>query len=165
MKQEPHINESQPVTTTESAARSKILINWKRLINWLAFSVGLSLLPLLFTWLFRALVRKETIEVNNDYPEVLFFSVVICATTVADIRGIKQNKRWENYFFLLEALLILGAVFSAVYYGGMRIISILDPSMPLRAQLLRYSIYSTIILGAFSATAQVMLATVEGQNE
>lgn len=127
--------------------------------------MGFSLLPLLFTWFFRALIGKESAEANNDYPEVLFFSVVICATTVADIRGVRKNKRWDISFFLLESLLILGAVCSAVYYGGVRLVSIADPSMTLRTQPLRYSVYSTIILAAFSATAQIMLATIEGKNE
>jgi hypothetical protein len=165
MGQEAPTTESKAVATSEGVARSRIQINWKRLINWLIFSVGFSLLPLLFAWFFRALLSRQTTDTINDYPEIIFFAVVICATTVAEIRGVQKPKRWENYFFLLESLLILGSVGLAVCYGGVRLVSIADPSLPLQPQVLRYSIYSAIIFCVFSATAQFMLATaVEGQK-
>jgi len=137
-------------------------MNWKRLINWFTFGVCFALLPLLFAWIFRALAGKDSLEANSDFPEILFFSVMVCSTTISDIRGANKQQSWSNYFLALESILTLGAIVSAGLYGGIRFASILNPSIAFRMQLLTYSILLTIALFLCSTASQIMISTVEG---
>lgn len=140
-------------------------MNWKRLINWITYTVCFALMPLLFAWFFRALAGKETVETKNDFPEILFFSVMVCATTVGDLRSMEDRSRWNNSFYILESALLLGAIGSAVLYGGLRFAGIIDPAVSFRATLLTYSIYFTIIFSILSIVSQVLIVFVEHKDE
>lgn len=129
----------------------RIGMNWKRIINWFTFNVCFAVLPLLFAWFFRALAGKSTLDVGNDFPEILFFSVMVCATTVGDIRGANQQQKWKIYFLILESILILGAICSAVLYGGLKFANVINPSMLFRARLLSYSVHWNLSSFSFLA--------------
>ena len=139
----------------------KNFVNWRKFINWIVFHAIFALFPLLSVWFFRSLLSKTTVESVHDFPEILFFSLVVCASTVGDLRSVDKPKRWTITFWILEAALLIGAIGSAILYGGIRFASIINPEIGFRAQLIRQSIWLTILLFALSVTAQMLRALVD----
>lgn len=137
------------------------LISFKKLINWLLFNVCFALLPLISVWFFRALVGKSTVNTINDFPEILFFSLMVCATTVADLRGLEKPSKWNKTFQVLESILLLGAVGSAILYGGLRFAGIINPDVVFRERLLIYSIVVTVLLFLLSLSSEILIALVD----
>jgi hypothetical protein len=137
------------------------LVNWKKFINWLLFNVCFALLPLLSVWFFRSLLSKNAVETINDFPEILFFSLMVCATTVGDLRGLEKPSRWNVIFLVLESALLLGAIGSGILYGGVRFAAIINPEVTFRAELLTYSIFLTLLLFLLSLTSEILVALVD----
>jgi len=142
-------------------ALAQDLISWKKFINWLLFNVCFALLPLVFVWFFRSLVGRNTVDTINDFPEVLFFSLMVCATTVGDLRGLEKPARWKLILLILESALLLGAVFSAMLYGGLRFAGIINPDVSFRTWLLNCAILLTVIFFFLSLTAEILIALVD----
>lgn len=142
----------------EGVALAQRVTNWKKFINWILFNVCFAFLPLLSVWFFRSLAGKNTVEAPNDFPEILFFSLMVCASTVCDLRGIEKPTRWTMVLSVLESALLLGAVGSSIVYGGLRFATIINPSVSFRTQLLAYSIVMTVILFLLSVVSEIMLA-------
>ena len=137
------------------------LVSWKKFINWLVFHAIFALFPLLSVWFFRSLLSRTAIETIHDFPEILFFALMVCASTVGDLRGLDRPPRWKKTFLILEAALLVGAVGSAILYGGIRFVGIMEPEVTFRTHLLTYSILLTTLLFLTSLTAQILLALVE----
>jgi len=140
------------------------LISFKKLINWLLFNVGFALLPLISVWFFRGLVGRSAVSTLNDFPEVLFFSLMVCATTVADLRALEKASRWTQTFLIKESILLLGAIGSAILYGGLRFAAIMNPEVLFRERLLIYSVVVTVLLFFLSLTSEILIAFVDYQK-
>ena len=137
------------------------LISFKRLINWFLFNVCFALLPLISVWFFRALAGKSAVKTIDDFPEILFFSLMVCATTVGDLRGLEKPAKWNKTFLVLESALLLGAVGSAILYGGLRFAGIINPEVSFRESLLGYSMLITILLFFLSLTSEILISLVD----
>lgn len=144
---------------------SQEIISWKKFINWLLFNVCFALLPLVSVWFFRSLVGRNTVETINDYPEILFFSLMVCATTVGDLRGLEKPVRWNLSFLILESALLLGAIGSAILYGGLRFAGIINPEVEFRERLLNYAIWLTVLLFSLSVTSEILIALVDRKGK
>ena len=140
------------------------IVNWKKFVNWVLFNALFALFPLLSVWFFRALLRKSAVETVSDFPEILFFSLMVCATTVSDLRGLEKPSRWALIFFTLEAILLFGATGSAILYGGVRVAGIINPDMTFQSQLLTYSIVVSVLLFILSVTSEILVAIVDRQR-
>jgi NO-binding membrane sensor protein with MHYT domain len=112
-------------------------------------------------WFFRSLAGKSTVKTIDDFPEVLFFSLMVCATTVADLRGLEKAAKWNKTFLVLESALLLGAVGSAILYGGLRFAGIINPEVSFRESLLTYSIVITVLLFVLSLTSEILISLVD----
>lgn len=118
----------------------------KRFVTWLFFSVVFALLPFLINVILLFLHNKLTFHRAIETPELLFFSIMICATTVNDLFQLsaKVEQDVKIHFFLL--VFFLGAVFSAILYGVFCFDSITaQPSAAPSVFKTRLSILSTII--------------------
>jgi hypothetical protein len=136
-------------------------LSFKKFLNWLLFNVFFALLPLISVWFFRSLAGQSTVSTLNDFPEILFFSLMVCATTVGDLRGLEKPARWNRTFLVLESALLLGAIGSAILYGGLRFAGIIRPDVSFHATLLSYSLALTVLLFLLSLTSEILIAYVD----
>jgi hypothetical protein len=87
--------------------------------RWFTFAVAFALMPLVTTCILRYLKDAFTWNEVARSPDVLFFSVMICATALGDI--VDAKARFEAYqpWPPTVALLSIGAVLTAVLYGAL----------------------------------------------
>ena len=86
---------------------------------------------------------------------------MVCATTVGDLRGLEKPAKWNKTFLVLESALLLGAVGSAILYGGLRFAGIINPEVSFRESLLGYSMLITILLFFLSLTSEILISLVD----
>lgn len=91
------------------------------MLRWFVFSIGFALLPFSFRLVMLRLRGVPGTGPQNA-PELLFFSVMICAGQIADIftaltgrAGFKRRRR--RLLGLLLGLFLLGSVMCAALYG------------------------------------------------
>jgi len=128
-------------------------LDWRRFIRWCVYNVLFAALPLFSVWFFRLLSNKETIEKISDYPELLFFSMMVCATAKSDIGGRKNQDKWNAFFLILDSMLILGAISSAIMYGALRFVNVANPLaeiQPLSSNLILLVIFLLLLVGIAS---------------
>src|SRR3954468_17294826 len=89
-----------------------------RLVRWFTFAVGFALLPLAATLLLRYLNATLSRRALEDSPEILFFSLMICATALSDISELRSTAGADPILRILWSALLLGASVSAMLYGS-----------------------------------------------
>lgn len=93
----------------------------RRLVRWFTFGVMFALIPLLWSLLIRYFTGKLTFAAAAESPEILFFSLMVDATSLADLNDVARPRTKRDLVDLMRdilwAALLLGAVFSAIFYG------------------------------------------------
>lgn len=138
--------------------------NWNRFIRWVIFNVLFALLPLFSVWFFRLLLNKGAIETTADYPEILFFSIMVCATALSDVNGRDNVKKWNLLYLSLEGGLVLGAIALAIIYGGLKLISILDPPIVPKPETLRMIFVLITVLFITSVVSEILITLTDAIN-
>src|SRR3954447_15799089 len=109
-----------------------------RLVRWFTFTVLFALLPLGVTVLLGKLTGTFTIRVLQDSPEILFFALMICATSLGDIQALRSAVGNDLPLLALWSALLLGAVFSAILYGSLAYDKLIPGGIPHFQQNLLY---------------------------
>jgi hypothetical protein len=124
-----------------------------RMTRWFTYAVAFALLPLAVTCLLRSLKGTLTWDVVAESPDVLFFSVMVCATALGDIVDAKSRLKTFQVWPPAVALLSIAAVLAAVLYGSLVFDTIAnkDPT-EFRSRLL--------LVSAWLAGASLSLGTV-----
>ncbi len=136
----------------------------KRLVRWFTFNVVFALFPLITAVLFRDLAGKLTKDDIAKSPEILFFALMISATALGDLFEILPSVGWDVLLVIMGAVLFVGAMFSAILYGGLLYNSMVEAGAEsFRSRLLSYSVFLAIGLFAVSTTTEVLLGRIEGK--
>jgi hypothetical protein len=136
----------------------------KRLVRWVAFNVVFALFPLITALLFRHLAGKLTADDIAKSPEILFFALMLSATALGDLFELFPTIGWDTLLAAMGAILLIGAVFSAILYGGLLYNSMVEAGgESFRSRLLMYSALLAIGLFAVSTATEVMLGRIEGK--
>jgi hypothetical protein len=137
----------------------------KRLVRWFTFNVVFALFPLITAILFRDLAGKLTSDDIAKSPEILFFAIMLSATALGDLVEIFPSIGWDVLLGAMAAILFIGAVFSAILYGGLVYNSMIETGAEsFRSRLLFYSMFLAIGLFAVSTATEVMLGRIEGKK-
>lgn len=137
----------------------------KRLVRWITFNVIFALFPLITALLFRDLAGKLTTDDIAKSPEILFFALMVSATALGDLFEIFPSVGWDALLVIMGAILFIGAVFSAILYGGLVYNSMIETGAEsFRSRLLFYSLFLAIGLFAVSTATEVMLGRIEGKK-
>lgn len=136
----------------------------KRLVRWFTFNVVFALFPLATALLFRNLAGKLTTDDIAKSPEILFFALMVSATALGDLFELFPSIGWDALLSTMGAILLIGAMFSAILYGGLLYNSMVEAGAEaFRSRLLTYSVILAIALFAVSTATEVMLGRIEGK--
>ena len=135
----------------------------KRLSKWFWFNFVFALTPLGLMVLIRILGDKLTLQDVADSPELLFFSLMISATSIGDaIENRKLDEKAMLFTNMWCALLFLAGV-SAVLYGCFLLDSVLKLQLAaFRSNLLYVSILLAAASFGLSLATQIWIGKVEG---
>lgn len=139
--------------------------DWSRFVRWLVFNVVFALLPLFSVWIFRLLLNKEAIERNNDYPETLFFAIMVCATALGDVHGRNNTQKYNLMYVCLEGGLLLGAIGLAIIYGGLKLGSVLNPPLNPQIETMNLITVLIIVLCIVAIVSEVVLTFADALDE
>lgn len=89
-----------------------------RLNRWFTFAVAFALLPFGTSILFRSLAGVLTMDAVQQSPELLFFSLMICASALGDLNEFTAVVGKDGVMRLLSSALLIGAAFAGILYGG-----------------------------------------------
>ncbi|MEG3874089.1 MULTISPECIES: hypothetical protein [unclassified Microcoleus] len=137
----------------------------KRLTRWLTYNTIFALLPLGVSILLHSLAGKLSLQTFSNSPEVLFFALTISATAMGDISETITPIGWDLTFTILSSALLLGAVTSAILYGGLVYDTTLVINSPsgFREKLLSFSIGLALIMFILGTLAEVLIGKIEGK--
>lgn len=133
--------------------------HWKRFIYWLGYNVLIASLPLIMIWVLRGLSDKPAVEQTSDLPEMLFFVIIACISTVSDIKTRKDVQADEIKFLILEIALIFGSVASAIVYGGIRFAVTSNPKYQIQSTAFELIFASIICLFITSLVTQIFIVS------
>lgn len=94
-----------------------------RILKWFVYTLLLALLPILITYLFSMLFNLKELDHTS---ELLFFIIMICATSLNDIQEAKIYIGKDvvfNFFFSVSILMIITV---SVIYGGLILVNMVD---------------------------------------
>lgn len=137
----------------------------KRLVRWFTFNVVFALFPLATALLFRNLAGKLTADDIVKSPEVLFFALMVSASALGDLFEVLPSIGWDTLLASLGAILLIGAFFSAILYGGLLYNSMLavTEAEPFRSRLLWYAVFLATSLFGVSTTTEIMIERIKQQ--
>ncbi len=134
----------------------------ERLVNWFGFSIGLTLLPVLLSLMFRFTFNLE-IDLGDYISELLFMAVTLSATSIGDIISIiKKGVTGIHITILMVALIFISLICMSAY--EMETISkALEISYnPQMINVLTIiGGLASVVIGVF---CQVFLERIEGDN-
>lgn len=135
----------------------------KRFVNWIFFNFLFALIPLVSAWILRVLVGKPIFDLNNDYPEFLFFSLMVCATTVGDLRYEKSKSESTGYL-VIELLLFFFVVAIAIFFGALKFMSLTDPDSTSQRTSMSGILYFAFVVFIVSLLTQISLISSPGRR-
>ena len=88
---------------------------------------------------------------------------MICATCLGDLSDLVKPIGWDLTLRILEAILLLGVVFSAILYGSLLYDSIIGPGSPeFRGGIFRLSIGLAACFFFVGTFVEAWLGKIEG---
>ena len=134
----------------------------KRLVRWFTFTVLFALLPVGVTALLRYLTASLSIRALEDSPEILFFSLMICATALGDLQEVRSAVGRDVPLSVLSSALLLGAAVSAILYGSLAYDKIITGGTPLfQKNLLAVSLAVAGTFFVLALLVQILVAKIE----
>ncbi len=136
-----------------------------RLNRWFTYNVALALAPLGVSIVVRYSNGNLTLAEMANTPELLFFIVMINATTLGDLNDIGAPLG-DNKLKIFQSLLLLGLVFSAIFYGILFHDNLSGQASSIfRIRLFQLTIAFAIICLILSTAVQVIMAKIERGGE
>lgn len=87
----------------------------ERLIRWFFFSVGLTLLPVVISFIFRITFNLD-IFISNYIGEFIFMAVTLAATSMGDVVSIiKKGATGIHTTILLSMLIFIALICMSIY--------------------------------------------------
>jgi hypothetical protein len=134
----------------------------KRLSRWFWFNFVFALMPLMLAILIRILSSKLSFQDIASSSEVLFFSLMLSATSIGDaIENSKLDKNHVRFTNMWCALLFV-AIISSVLYGCLLLDTILNLQLAVfRSKLFYLSVLLALASFGISFSTQLWIAKVE----
>jgi hypothetical protein len=130
------------------------------MVRWVTYNLGVALIPLVFSVAIRWLSGKLGGDVIANSPEVLFFTLVVCATAMGDLSESTMTML-GNVFF---SALLLGLITSAILYGCLLYDGIVGPSAAsasFRLHLPSMSVTLAVVFFVLTTAVQIYLGRSE----
>jgi hypothetical protein len=102
----------------------------KRLVRWFTYGIAFALLPLLASVLIHFFLGKMSFDTVSRSPEILFFSLMVNATALAELSELGKVKVHDALVSGLSSALLLGVVMSAMLYGAFLFATVAESVKP-----------------------------------
>lgn len=89
----------------------------KKIVYFLIFNVLFSLLPILIVGLISIMVTEEYKFEYNYIPELLFYTLMICSTTLLELAELRNTYKGDIILGLFNATLMLLCIIASIFYG------------------------------------------------
>lgn len=136
----------------------------ERLIKWVAFSIGLTILPVLLSIIFKSTFKID-INIEDYTNEFIFMAVTLSATSIGDLvslikKGVTGIHITVMLVFLIFISLICISIYEMINLGNSLLI---EYDSSLISALTIIGCAGSVIIGIM---CQIFLSKVEGaQNE
>ncbi len=136
----------------------------ERLIKWVAFSIGLTILPVLLSIIFKSTFKID-INIEDYTNEFIFMAVTLSATSIGDLgslikKGVTGIHITVMLIFLIFISLICISIYEMINLGNSLLI---EYDSSLISALTIIGCAGSVIIGIM---CQIFLSKVEGaQNE
>lgn len=136
----------------------------ERLIKWVAFSIGLTILPVLLSIIFKSTFKID-INIEDYTNELIFMAVTLSATSIGDLvslikKGVTGIHITVMLIFLIFISLICISIYEMINLGNSLLI---EYDSSLISALTIIGCAGSVIIGIM---CQIFLSKVEGaQNE
>lgn len=136
----------------------------ERLIKWVAFSIGLTILPVLLSIIFKSTFKID-INIEDYTNEFIFMAVTLSATSIGDLvslikKGVTGIHITVTLIFLIFISLICISIYEMINLGNSLLI---EYDSSLISALTIIGCAGSVIIGIM---CQIFLSKVEGaQNE
>lgn len=136
----------------------------ERLIKWVAFSIGLTILPVLLSIIFKSTLKID-INIEDYTNEFIFMAVTLSATSIGDLvslikKGVTGIHITVMLIFLIFISLICISIYEMINLGNSLLI---EYDSSLISALTIIGCAGSVIIGIM---CQIFLSKVEGaQNE
>lgn len=132
-----------------------------RILRWCIYTLIFALLPTLISLLFSVLFD---LKLKNYSTELIFFVIMICATSLSDINDAKKYIKKDFVFNLFFGFCMIGIITTSVLYGGialidMGMVDILDSAI--MQNIKGISIILSIISAIIGLIIQIILYRTE----
>lgn len=152
---------AEPEETTNLNKGNKKL--GKRLTKWVWFNFIFALVPLMLMILIRHLGDKLSFQDVANSSEVLFFSLLLSATSAGDAFEYRNFDKNELLFTNMWFALLFLALICAVLYGCLLLDTILDLHLlAFRSRLLYVSLFMAAASLVLSFATQLWIGKIEG---
>lgn len=132
-----------------------------RLLRWFIFSVLFALLPIGISFLFHILLQNHTYDLKSCSCELLFFVIVMSATTLGDIQEMSRYVKMDFLISMFLGVSIVFAVIAAILYGSMAYETTVNSTNLDMNMILRISIALCIISGILGGIVQAIIQKTE----
>lgn len=136
----------------------------KRILNWFIFGIFFALMPLIIYMILHYLSNMP-LQLKECIPELLFFTIMVCATCLWDVNDMKKKIKSDIVFNLFFASLIILLIFSAILYGGIQLQNMQNNIEFMSLQkVYTFSMFMTIASGILGTIIQIVLSRIEVQS-
>lgn len=90
----------------------------KRVVAWCTYGIVFALIPLIASILIHFFAGQLSFKVLSHSPELLFFSLMVCATVLGDLNDIVAADVVDLTVPILRSALSVGVILSAILYGA-----------------------------------------------
>lgn len=129
-----------------------------RILKWLIYTLAFALLPTFILLLFSLLFG---LKVSDFSAELLFFTIMICATSLNDIQEMKKKTNNDFVFNLFFGVCIVLIVTVSVLYGSILIVNMSNSTMQVNTNIKLFSIILSIFSGTIGLLIQIILYRTE----
>lgn len=136
-----------------------------RILRWFLFSVLFALLPIGISILLHILFKNDTYDLKNCSCELLFFVIVMSATTLGDIQEISRYIKKDFLIIMFFGVSIIFAIIAAILYGFMAYETMAHSSNLDMNMILLISIILGAISGVLGCIVQVLIQKTEKIGE
>lgn len=134
----------------------------KRLSRWFWFNFMFALAPLTIMIIARLLAGKLSFQHVASSSEVLFFTIMMSATSMGDAVQFRKLQEKETLFTNIWCGLLFIVFFSASFYGCLLMDTILDLKLEaFRSKLLYFSIGLALASLTLSTATQTLIGKIE----
>lgn len=137
----------------------------KKLIRWFTYTILFALLPIAISLMLR-FVFTSSIRQYNYAAELLFFTLMVSATTLGDIKDFNKQIGKDILMTIFFSTLLLLSIVSSILYSCSIICNIIESvKIDLYGNILILSICVSLLSSVLGTIVQILLAKVEVQSD